>query len=154
MRVVLVEPQIAPNTGSVGRLCAGVDVPLHLVRPLGFELSDRTLKRAGLDYWPHIRLTVHDTFDEVTAAFPSSPVWCFSARAERTLWDVAFGPDDLLVFGREEDGLPPAIKEHFADRLVGIPHNANIRSLNLSNAVSIVVYEALRQGRERGAMRP
>lgn len=154
IQVVLVEPQIAPNTGSVGRLCAGIDVPLHLVRPLGFELSDRTLKRAGLDYWPHIRLAVHDSFDDVLSAFPSAPVWCFSARAERAHWDVAFGPDDLLVFGREEDGLPPAILARFTDRRVAIPHNTNIRSLNLSNAVSIAVYEALRQGRERGAMRP
>ncbi len=146
MRVVLVEPQIPQNTGSVGRLCAGHDVPLHLVGEIGFSLEDRYLKRAGLDYWPHIELTRHDSLDEVLGQY-EAPAWFFTARAERSFWDVGFGPDDLLIFGREADGLPAEVKARYADRLVGIPHNGNIRSLNLATTVGVALYEALRQNR-------
>ncbi len=152
MQIVLVAPQIPQNTGSIGRLCAGLDIPLHLVRPLGFSLDDRYLKRAGLDYWPHIALHVHESLDAALTMVPPGPRWFLSARAERTLWDVALGPDDVFVFGREEDGLPPEVKARFHDRLLGIPHNDKIRSLNLANAASVVVYEALRQCKERAAI--
>ena len=137
MRVVLLEPQIPQNTGSIGRLCAGLDLPLHLVEPLGFELSDRYLKRAGLDYWPHIQLEVHPSLAELLTRYGQDrQVWFFSARAEREHWDVAYGPDDLLVFGREADGLPAHVKAEERRRLIRVPHNDNIRSLNLANAVS------------------
>ena len=147
MRIVLVEPQSPQNTGSIGRLCAGSDVPLHLVEPLGFELSDRYLKRAGLDYWPHIQLTVHPNLEDVLDQFPDAPLWFFSARATTAYWDVRYGADDLLIFGREADGLPAAVKERFAGRLLKVPHNDNIRSLNLANTASVVLYEAMRQRR-------
>jgi tRNA (cytidine/uridine-2'-O-)-methyltransferase len=146
MRIVLVEPQIPQNTGSVGRLCAGHDVPLHLVEPIGFQLTDKYLKRAGLDYWPHIQLKLHPSLDDVLQNY-TAPRWFFSARAERDFWDVSFGPDDLLIFGREADGLPEWVKEQHQDRLVGIPHNGNIRSLNLATTVGVALYEALRQQR-------
>jgi tRNA (cytidine/uridine-2'-O-)-methyltransferase len=120
-------------------------MPLHLVRPLGFELTDKYLKRAGLDYWPHIELTVHDNLDEVLSLGAVSNSWFLSARAEKSIWDVSFGPDDLLVFGCETKGLPRATVEEHREQLVAIPHNDNIRCLNLANSVSIVVYEALRQ---------
>ncbi|MEC8025301.1 MAG: tRNA (cytidine(34)-2'-O)-methyltransferase [Myxococcota bacterium] len=147
MHVVLVAPQIPQNTGSIGRLCAGHDIPLHLVRPLGFELSDRYLKRAGLDYWPHIRLTIHDSLSDVFAMFPDATAWYLSARAEKTYWDTEFNQGDLLIFGCEAHGLPLEVKASAGDHLIGIPHNENIRSLNLAQAASVVMYEALRQQR-------
>ena len=145
MHIVLVAPQIPQNTGSIGRLCAGHDIPLHLVKPLGFQLSDRYLKRAGLDYWPHIKLQVHETLEAVYSAFPEAPRWYLSARATRTFWDVEFRTGDLLIFGCESSGLPPTAKAEAGDRLIGVPHSNNIRSLNLAQAASVVVYEALRQ---------
>lgn len=146
MRVVLVEPQIPQNTGSIGRTCAGQEIPLHLVEPLGFQITDKQVRRAGLDYWPHVQLQIHPTLDDVLSQY-DAPAWFFSARATRPYWDVSFGPDDLLVFGREADGLSDDLRIKNEDRLLCVPHNANIRSLNLSNAVSVVVYEALRQQR-------
>ena len=145
MRIVLVAPQIPQNTGSIGRLCAGNDIPLHLVEPLGFELSDRYLKRAGLDYWPHIDLTVHPTLEDVLNTFPDGNRWFLSARATQSFWQVTFQTNDLLIFGCEGSGLPDEVKASAGDRLIGIPHNNNIRSLNLAQAASVVVYEALRQ---------
>lgn len=145
MHVVLVEPEIPGNTGSIARVCAGTDTTLHLVGRLGFSLEDRYLKRAGLDYWPSVRLVRHATLDEVLAAHPDSPAWFLSSHAERAHWDVTYGPDDLLVFGRETTGLPDEVKARFEDRLLRIPINQNVRSLNLANAASVVLYEALRQ---------
>jgi len=145
MRIVLVSPQIPPNTGSIGRLCAGHDVPLHLVEPLGFELTDRYLKRAGLDYWPHIPLSVHPNLDEVLMEHPTAPQWYFSARATRPYWEVDFKGDELLIFGSETKGLPEKVKQENPDRILTIPHNGNIRSLNLATAVGVVFYEVLRQ---------
>ena len=145
MRIVLVAPQIPQNTGSIGRLCAGNDIPLHLVEPLGFELSDRYLKRAGLDYWPHIDLTVHPTLNHVLDAFPEDNRWFLSARATQSFWQVEFQTNDMLIFGCEGSGLPDEVKATAGERLIGIPHNSNIRSLNLAQAASVVVYEALRQ---------
>ena len=145
MRIVLVAPQIPQNTGSIGRLCAGHDIPLHLVEPLGFELSDRYLKRAGLDYWPHIDLTVHSDLNEVLNAYPKGNHWYLSARATQSFWDVNFCENDLLIFGCEGTGLPNSVKLTAGNQLIGIPHNDNIRSLNLAQAASVVVYEALRQ---------
>lgn len=146
VNVVLVEPQIPQNTGSVGRLCAGHQIPLHLIRPLGFSLDDRYLKRAGLDYWPHIDLHLHDSLPELLAQAPGQP-WFFSARAERDYWDVEFDPEDLLIFGREADGLPKELLAASPERVLRVPHNDKIRSLNLATTVGIVVYEALRQRR-------
>jgi len=145
MRIVLVAPQIPQNTGSIGRLCAGHNIPLHLVEPLGFELSDKYLKRAGLDYWPHIELQVHPDLSDVLDIFPNANKWFLSARATQSFWDVTYEQGDVLIFGCEASGLPDDVKAKAGDRLIGIPHNHNIRSLNLAQAASVVTYEALRQ---------
>lgn len=145
MHIVLVEPEIPGNTGSIARVCAGTDTTLHLVGRLGFSLEDRYLKRAGLDYWPSVRLRLHDSLDSVLAEHAGSGWWFLSTHATRLYTDVRYGSDDLLVFGCETRGLPEDVRDRFADRLVRIPVNTNIRSLNLANAASIVLFEALRQ---------
>jgi len=143
-----VHPEIPPNTGSTARLCAATGARLHLVRPLGFSLDDRSLKRAGLDYWPHVDLRVHDSWEAFLATErPITPL-CFSARAA-----VSYSAAPLsgrhaiyLVFGGETRGLPDSIRTAHPDSLFRIPmFSTHVRSLNLSNAVAIVVYEALRQ---------
>ncbi len=147
LHVVLVQPEIPPNTGSIARLCAATHTRLHLVRPLGFSLDDRYLKRAGLDYWPHVDLHVHDDWPAfLAAAQPPAPI-CFSARATRSYIAAPLTQVPLhLVFGGETRGLPDEIRQAHADALYRIPlFGPHVRSLNLSNAVSIVVYEALRQ---------
>lgn len=152
LQVVLVHPEIPPNTGSIARLCAATLVRLHLVRPLGFSLDDRYLKRAGLDYWPFVDLAVHEGWEEFVARERPADLRLFSARAARSYLEAEYeapGPVHL-VFGGETRGLPPEILEAFAAECYRIPiFSPNVRSLNLSNAVSIVVYEALRR---RGAL--
>jgi len=145
MKIVLVEPEIPPNTGSIARMCAGMKIPLHLVEPLGFSLSDRYLKRAGLDYWPHVDLTVHKSWSAFMEKHGHERLWLCSKRAERCYTSVAYGDNDVLVFGRETRGLDDAILEAFPEQQLRIPIIGNIRSYNLSNAVSIVLFEALRQ---------
>jgi tRNA (cytidine/uridine-2'-O-)-methyltransferase len=145
MRVVLVEPEIPQNTGSVARLCAATDTPLDLVGKLGFSLEDRYLKRAGLDYWPFVKLAVHPTWDGFRAARPPGRLLAFSSHGEQSYTRLAFRDDDLLVFGGETRGLPDDLRPELAP-LWSIPMpGTGVRSLNLANAVSIVLYEALRQ---------
>lgn len=146
MHVVLVEPEIPQNTGSIARVCAGTGTPLHLVGRLGFSLADRYLKRAGLDYWPAVRLYQWTSLDELReAAGAAARFHFYSARAERLYTDAAYAPGDYLVFGRETTGLPRDLLERERDHTYVIPHAPTIRSLNLANAVSVVLYEALRQ---------
>lgn len=145
LHVVLVCPEIPGNTGSIGRLCAGANIWLHLVRPLGFELDNRYLKRAGLDYWPHVKLCVHETFDDVLATFPRDRVYLFTKKARRSYTDAKYTNGSVLVFGRETRGLDEDLLHRLDDRTVTIPITGKIRSLNLANAASIAVYEALRQ---------
>lgn len=145
LQVVLVEPEIPPNTGNVSRTCVVAGCHLHLVRPLGFSLEDRYLRRAGLDYWPDLALTVHDGWAPCLAGLGTRPLWLFSAAGSAPHTGVRFGPDDALVFGRESTGLPAAILEAHPDRWVRLPMRPGQRSLNLSNAVAVAVYEALRQ---------
>jgi len=147
LHVVLVQPEIPPNTGSIARLCAATAVRLHLVRPLGFSLEDRYLRRAGLDYWPHVDLHVHDDWPTFLRAETPAALIGFSARATRPYVDAPLGSAPLyLIFGGETRGLPEAIREAAEMTLYRIPLlTPHVRSLNLSNAVSIVVYEALRQ---------
>ena len=154
LNIVLVEPEIPPNTGNVSRLCAGLDAALHLVEPLGFSIDDRHLKRAGLDYWPAVRLRVHPDFAALRAAFPTAR-WVFtSARAERLHTDWTFEPEDFLVFGKETSGLPAELLANEEARTIRIPHWGPVRSLNLSNAVAVVAYEAMRQLQVRGLIPP
>ncbi|MEA2625500.1 MAG: tRNA (cytidine/uridine-2-O-)-methyltransferase [Candidatus Binatota bacterium] len=146
MHVVLVEPEIPPNTGTTARLCAATDTPLHLVGPLGFSLEDRYLRRAGLDYWPSVRLFTYPSWDELLERNPGAALRLFSARGERSYTSVEYGENDFLVFGGETRGLPAEILEPHRDRTYVIPmSNAHVRSLNLANAAAIVLYEALRQ---------
>ncbi len=152
LHVVLVRPEIPPNTGTIARLCAATATRLHLVRPLGFSLEDRYLKRAGLDYWPHVDVVVHDSWEQFLAAEQARSMLFFSARAARSYLVAPYtnpGPTHL-VFGGETHGLPRTLRAAHQDALYRIPiFNAAVRSLNLANAVAIVLYEALRQ---RGAL--
>ena len=146
MNVVLVEPEIPQNTGSIGRVCVATASTLHLIDPLGFTIDDRHLRRAGLDYWPHVDLVRHASWDAFLAARPAGRLLCFSARAARSYTTLRYREDDQLVFGSESRGLPPALRERYAEATYGIPlASEHVRSLNLANAVSIVLYEGLRQ---------
>ena len=146
MHVVLVAPEIPQNTGSIGRLCVATGTTLHLIDPLGFTIDDRHLRRAGLDYWPHVDLVRHPSWDAFLAIRPGGRLVCFSARAPRSYTTIRYRDDDLLVFGSESRGLPPALRAAHADATYGIPlASEQVRSLNLANAVAIVLYEGLRQ---------
>ncbi|HET6334292.1 MAG TPA: tRNA (cytidine(34)-2'-O)-methyltransferase [Polyangiales bacterium] len=144
-RVVLVEPEIPPNTGSVARSCAATGSPLHLIEPLGFRIDDRSLKRAGIDYWHLVDLSVHASFAAFQAAHPEVRLHLFSSDAERSYHAADLQPGDALVFGKESVGLPRELLRAHPDRVWGIPTSGAIRSLNLSNAVSIVLFDALRR---------
>lgn len=146
LHVVLVEPEIPPNTGNVARLCAGTGCRLHLVEPLGFPIDHAKLKRAGLDYWDSIRPELHASFDAFLARVAPPRLFLFSAGARRSYLDVRYQPGDALVFGPETRGLSDDLLARNADRVVGLPIRMDhVRSLNLSTAVGIAVYEALRQ---------
>ncbi|MBI5490506.1 MAG: tRNA (cytidine(34)-2'-O)-methyltransferase [Deltaproteobacteria bacterium] len=144
LRVVLVEPEIPPNTGNVARLCAATGSELHLVKPIAFRIDAKAVRRAGLDYWSAVDLTVHDSLDDFLRAHHGPPPLAFSALAPRSYLDAPFAPGASLVFGRESVGLSPAALAPFGDRVFGIPTSGPVRSLNLASAVSIVLYEALR----------
>lgn len=147
MNVVLVEPEIPPNTGNVARLCAATTTKLHLIEPLGFELSDRTLKRAGMDYWAHVDWRTWSNWSVFSGhAEGLGRIWFVESDGPTRYTDAAFGKDDFLVFGRETAGLPKSLLESDLDSWLRLPmFNEQSRSLNLSNCVSIVLFEALRQ---------
>ena len=149
LHVVLVHPEIAWNTGNAGRTCLAAGAQLHLVRPLGFSLHEREVRRSGLDYWPRVRPIVWRDWPSFEAAMPGlGEPFLFSAEAPRELWDVRFPADPVLVFGRESGGLPDDLRSRFPERLVCIPMaDTKMRSLNLSTAVAIALYEVLRQHR-------
>ncbi len=146
LRVVLVEPRIPPNTGNVARLCAAMEVPLHLVGPLGFEISDRHLKRAGLDYWQWVELRQHDSLAEYLDWDGPDHLLFFSTHAEQSYLKAPFSPRSRLIFGSETQGLPDWLRKRHPERFFRVPiRNPNVRSLNLSSTVAIVLFEALRQ---------
>ncbi len=145
LHIVLVHPEIPGNTGSIGRLCAGTNIWLHLVRPLGFELDNRYLARAGLDYWPSVKLCVHESFEAIAATFPRDRMFFFTKSAAHVYTDMRYQPGSVLLFGCETKGLPPAMLAEYEARTVRIPTTDNIRSINLANAASVAAYEALRQ---------
>ena len=152
--VVLVHPEIHWNTGNVGRTCLAAGGILHLIEPLGFSLDERQVKRAGLDYWEHVEPRVWPTWYAFENELPTlGNPYFFSAKTKRLLWDVPLsGPSDVvLVFGGETAGLPPELHERYADRFVGMPIlSPHVRSLNLSTAVAIALYEVIRQRRQNG----
>ncbi|MDR3633634.1 MAG: tRNA (cytidine(34)-2'-O)-methyltransferase [Isosphaeraceae bacterium] len=145
LHVVLLEPEIAANTGAIGRTCVAAGAMLWLVRPLGFHLDDRHRRRAGLDYWEHLRWRVVDHLDEVVALFGRDRMWSFSTKASRSYTNVTYRPGDALVFGPESRGLPVTWLAEQGERLVRIPIHPEARSLNLANAVAIGLFEAVRQ---------
>jgi tRNA (cytidine/uridine-2'-O-)-methyltransferase len=147
MRIVLYEPEIPANTGNIARLSVAAGCELHLIRPLGFSLSDRYLKRAGLDYWPHVRLSVHDSIDELYLEYSDSRYIYFSTKADKLYTEVRYTDDDFLVFGPESRGLPQEILDKNPDNIFKVPMWGEVRSINLSSAVAIVTYEAQRQVR-------
>jgi len=147
LNVVLVEPEIPQNTGSVGRLCLATGATLHLVEPLGFEITHAKLKRAGLDYWEHLKVKTHPSLEEFITGLPANaPKVFFSKKAGHTIFDWKFAPGTYLIFGKETMGLPDWLINRYPTETVRIPmFDARVRSLNLANSVSIGVYEAIRQ---------
>jgi tRNA (cytidine/uridine-2'-O-)-methyltransferase len=146
LHVALWEPEIPPNTGNVARLCAATGTPLHLIGRLGFRLDDRSLRRAGLDYWPDVTCHLHSSLDAFERALATHRLVCLSAHVPRPYTSFVFEPGDCLLFGSESRGLPPGVLERHAERAVCIPMPAGkVRSLNLATAVGIILYEALRQ---------
>ena len=146
IHVALYEPEIHPNAGNIARLCAANALPLHLVGNLGFRIDDRSVRRAGLDYWPFVDIRREADLDELTSALPHSRLFFFSARAKRLYTEIEYKPGDCLVFGPESTGFSPELLQRNPDSVLKIPMRTdNVRSLNLATAVGIAVYEALRQ---------
>lgn len=146
LRIALVEPEIPQNTGNIARLCAATNVPLHIVGATGFRMDERAVKRAGLDYWPEVELLRHHDLRELQTGFRDARLVYFTTKAELPYFDWKFGATDCLVFGRETRGLPEDLLRSNWENCVTIPMlNPKVRSLNLANAVAIVLYEALRQ---------
>ena len=146
VNIVLYSPEIPQNTGNISRTAAVTGAALHLIRPFGFEITDRNLKRAGLDYWDKLDITYYDSFEDFKEKNPDAQMYFFTSHTERSYTDVSYPDNIYLVFGRETAGLPPEIIEPNMERAVRIPMRPTLRCLNLSNAVAIAVYEALRQG--------
>lgn len=148
LHIVLVEPEIPPNTGSIARLCGATDTVLDLVHPLGFKIDDKHLKRAGLDYWPFVRINNWPSFDAFLSEQNEQKLHFLTTKTTRSYTEARFQPGDKLVFGKETKGLPEDLLKLYSDRCLTIPmSNAHIRSLNLAMAAGIVLYEALRQVR-------
>ncbi len=144
LHVVLIEPEIPPNTGNVARVCAATGCALHLIEPLGFRIDDRALKRAGLDYWPAVRVVVHPSLDAFLAAFPAERCWWVETSGQRPYARAAFARGDALVFGKETGAIPAAILAAYPERTLRVPmRGTSVRSINLSTAVGIVTYAAL-----------
>lgn len=145
LNIVMVEPEIPPNTGNVARLCAVTGCSLHLVKPLGFAVDDKHLKRAGLDYWHLLDINYYEGWQDFLAHHPEAELFLATTKAKKHYHEVSYPPGAFLVFGRETKGLAPEILAAFPDRCIRLPMREETRSLNLSNSVAVVVYEALRQ---------
>jgi len=143
--IVLVEPEIPQNTGNIARTCAATGCVLHLVKPLGFEISDRYLKRAGLDYWQYVTVEIWNSIDELFAAYPGGKFYFYTTKGRKRYDEAPLKKDDFLVFGKETKGLPEELLILHPDECLRIPMIGDLRSLNLSNSVAIAVYEGLRQ---------
>lgn len=145
MHILLHQPEIAANTGNIGRTCVATGTSLHLIEPLGFRINEKELKRAGMDYWEKLDVTRYVNYQDFRAQHPGATIWMATTKAPRSYTDVTFGPDDFLMFGKESAGIPEEILVEDEEHCIRIPMGPDIRSLNLSNAVAIVLYEALRQ---------
>lgn len=148
--IVLVEPEIPQNTGNIARTCAATGARLHLVRPLGFSVDDRYLKRAGLDYWNDVNISYYDSFEELSEKYRLYDFFFATTKAYKSYSDVSYPGECFLVFGKETAGLPEKLLIENIDNCIRIPMRDSIRSLNLSNSVAIILYEALRQNGFRG----
>ncbi len=150
--IVLVEPEIPPNTGSIARLCGATETILHLVHPLGFSTDDKHLKRAGLDYWKFVKIRYWDSLDDFLEAQDETRLYFLTTKTDRTYREAPFKPGDFLVFGKETKGLPKDLLALYSDRCFTLPMtNPNIRSLNLAMTAGIVLYEALGRNQKRGS---
>ncbi len=145
INIVLVEPEIPQNTGNIARTCAATGASLHLVKPLGFEIDDRKLKRAGLDYWDKLDITYYENLDDFFTKNPDADFYCYTTKAQQAYTDIAYPKRVFLLFGKETRGLPEELLFANFARCVRIPMRDTLRSLNLSNSVAIAVYEVLRQ---------
>ncbi len=145
MNIVLLEPEIPANTGNIGRTCVVTGSSLHLIKPLGFEINEKTLKRAGLDYWSKLDVTLYDDYETFKSLTPDRRIWYLTTKAEKSYAEADFRPGDYLMFGKETAGIPEEILVQNREMCIRIPMMKEERSLNLSNAVAIVLYEALRQ---------
>ena len=145
MNIVLVEPEIPQNTGNIARTCAATHSRLHLIEPLGFSISERAVKRAGLDYWSMVDITTYPSLDTFFQAHPDPDLWLATTKAPRDYTQAQFRPDCWLFFGKETAGLPRDLRERYCDRCIRIPMRPDARSLNLANSVAVLTYEALRQ---------
>ena len=148
-KVVLVQPEIPSNTGNIGRTCVATRSELHLIKPLGFEISDKRLKRAGLDYWPYLKYKEYENWENWKEENPISPrTWFFSTKGQKVLYEISFKPGDTFVFGRETKGLDENLLSTYKEQSLLIPFVGEVRSLNLANAVSVALFEGLRQLRK------
>ncbi len=145
LNIVLHEPEMPANTGNIGRTCVAAGARLHLIEPLGFSINDKMVKRAGLDYWDKLDLTVYDDFNDFCERNPGAKIYMATTKAHKTYTEVSYEPDCYIMFGKESAGIPEEILVDHEDTCVRIPMIGDIRSLNLSNSVAIVLYEALRQ---------
>lgn len=145
MNIVLHQPEIPQNTGNIGRTCVATGTALHLIEPLGFQLDEKSVRRAGMDYWSKLKLNRYTNYEEFRAKNPGARVWMATTKAKRLYTEVEFGPDDYIMFGKESAGIPEEILVENEPFCIRIPMLPDIRSLNLSNSVSIILYEALRQ---------
>ncbi len=147
MHIVLHEPEIPGNTGNIGRSCVVTGTTLHLIEPLGFEITEKQIRRSGLDYWKDLDVRTYKNYEDFVTKNPGAKIWYATTKAHQTYCDVQFGPDDYIMFGKESAGIPEEILVDNEDRCIRIPMLEEYRSLNLSNAAAIVLYEALRQNK-------
>ena len=150
MHIVLHQPEIPANTGNIGRTCVATGTSLHLIEPLGFRLDEKSIKRAGMDYWEHLDVTRYMNYQEFLEKHPNAKIWMATTKAKKTYTEAEFGPDDFIMFGKESAGIPEEILVDNEETCIRIPMLDEIRSLNLSNSVAIVLYEALRQNNFAG----
>lgn len=145
MHIILHQPEIPGNTGNIGRTCVATGTSLHLIEPLGFRLDEKSIRRAGMDYWQHLDVTRYVNFAEFQEKHPGAKIWMATTKAKRAYTEVTYSPEDYIMFGKESAGIPEEILVEHEESCIRIPMLPAIRSLNLSNSVAIVLYEALRQ---------
>ncbi len=145
MHIILHQPEIPANTGNIGRTCVAAGADLHLIEPLGFRLTEKEIRRAGMDYWEHLNVTRYMNFEEFNSMHPGVRIWMATTKAKQVYTEVSYGEDDFIMFGKESGGIPEELLLEYEATCIRIPMLSEIRSLNLSNSVAIVLYEALRQ---------